>query len=134
MQKKSNSEPKGYSSEQISHMPSSKPLENIVKDIESRIDSEDPLKNLKLDLLHQLTKFELGKFLLINKGLNGYWTNYILTYPTNNIEVSSNLERVFLEELPSILATQQRYKIFLKYNQQSEIVSDKFIFLKAIQI
>lgn len=30
-----------------------------------------------LELLHQLEQFELGRFLLHNRGLNGYWTAYV---------------------------------------------------------
>ncbi|MFF4406315.1 class I SAM-dependent methyltransferase [Streptomyces sp. NPDC001262] len=30
-----------------------------------------------LDILDQLQEFELGRFLLHNRGLNGYWTSYI---------------------------------------------------------
>jgi len=30
-----------------------------------------------INLLDQLTQFELGRFLLHNRGLNGYWTSYI---------------------------------------------------------
>ena len=34
----------------------------------------------QLDLLAQLSDFELGKFIIQNRGLNGFWTHYILTY------------------------------------------------------
>jgi SAM-dependent methyltransferase len=36
------------------------------------------LSDDELSLLEQLSQFELGKFLLANKGLNGYWTSYII--------------------------------------------------------
>lgn len=35
-----------------------------------------------LELVDQLTEFELGRFLLHNRGLNGYWTSYIFQHPT----------------------------------------------------
>ena len=34
-----------------------------------------------LELVDQLTEFELGRFLLHNRGLNGYWTSYIFQHP-----------------------------------------------------
>ena len=35
--------------------------------------------NDKISLAHQLNDFELGRFLLSNKGLNGYWTSYAIS-------------------------------------------------------
>lgn len=37
-----------------------------------------------LDLLAQLQEFELGRFLLHNRGLNGYWTSYIFRYSSGD--------------------------------------------------
>lgn len=74
-------------------------------------------KNNRICLLNELTTFELGKFLLQNKCLNGYWTNYILTYPVNKQKIESSLERKMLTEFPSIIATQQRFNVFLQINQ-----------------
>src|SRR5579872_4130915 len=34
----------------------------------------------ELAILEQLTEFELGRFLMVNKGLNGYWTAYIILH------------------------------------------------------
>jgi 2-polyprenyl-3-methyl-5-hydroxy-6-metoxy-1,4-benzoquinol methylase len=106
----------------ISHSTISQSFEKILIDIKKRLldnkfSSEDTLVNIQL--LDKLSNFELGRFLLTNKGLNGYWTDYILTYPkkakTFNIY---NFEKVFLEKLPTLCATQQRFDIFLNLNQQ----------------
>lgn len=40
------------------------------------------LNNSKIvEYLEQFKKFELGKFLINNLGLNRFWTSYILLYP-----------------------------------------------------
>src|SRR5690606_29849497 len=70
-------------------------------------------------------------FLLQNQGLNGYWTHYILTHPwfgrktnkNNRDETISNLEDFLLNRAPGILATQQRFEIFLT-EIQKEVVNN----------
>ena len=75
----------------------------------------------QLDLLAQLSDFELGKFIIQNRGLNGFWTHYILTYPMRKSEPAyanlSQLEHYLLQQAPIILATQQRFQIFLQQAQ-----------------
>jgi ubiquinone/menaquinone biosynthesis C-methylase UbiE len=64
-------------------------------------------------LLEQLVEFELGRFLLMNKGLNGYWTSYIIHLALKE-ELSNPLEKWFIYDCPGILATRERFKIFHK--------------------
>ena len=77
----------------------------------------------QLDLLKQLSQFEFGRFLLLHRGINGYWTHYMLTYPwmaqkNHPAKKLSSLEAFLLEKAPSIVATQQRFDIFLQENQK----------------
>lgn len=80
----------------------------------------------QLDIIQQLTAFDLGRFLLQNQGLNGYWTQYILSHPfTGRITRKNNagksftaLENYLLNSSPLALATQERYRIFLQENQK----------------
>ena len=65
----------------------------------------------QLALLDQLTKFDLGNFLLKNKGLNGEWTSYVILHGPEKEDLSP-LERWFLNEAPVVLATRERYSIF----------------------
>lgn len=53
----------------------------------------------------------MGRFLLSNKGLNGFWTSYIILRgpKKNNLEP---LEEWLLHKAPSVVATQERFKIF----------------------
>ncbi|MGR8936144.1 MAG: class I SAM-dependent methyltransferase, partial [Gammaproteobacteria bacterium] len=72
-----------------------------------------------------LQGFELGRFLLSNLGLNGYWTSYILLYPERGrlTRLSSDgsplsaCETWLLERCPMLLATQERFRIFKALTQ-----------------
>jgi SAM-dependent methyltransferase len=63
------------------------------------------------DILNQLAEFELGRFLIKNKSLSGYWTWYIIQ-GFKNYNISSPLEKFILEKAPTVIATQQRFAIF----------------------
>lgn len=67
--------------------------------------------NETLEMLQELTEFDLGKFLLSNKGLNGFWTAYVIL---NGIKKSNlhPLERWMLNSSPIIVATRERFFIF----------------------
>ena len=57
----------------------------LVASIENRLKTADRLLlplDRTLELLHQLKDFELGRFLLHNRGLNGYWTCLLYTSPS----------------------------------------------------
>lgn len=65
----------------------------------------------ELKMLKDLCSFELGRFLLANRGLNGYWTAYcILNY--KKIRLDNPLEQWILTKAPVIVATQERFEIF----------------------
>lgn len=65
----------------------------------------------ELSLLDQLAQFELGRFLLENKGLNGYWTAYIILHGPKK-ENLSPLEDWTLHSAPVVKATQERFALF----------------------
>lgn len=66
-----------------------------------------------LDILKELSEFELGRFLLQNRGFNGYWTKYIVVDgPKVDPDTLNAVERWILFRSPLILATQQRFGIF----------------------
>ncbi|MFI4957477.1 MAG: SAM-dependent methyltransferase, partial [Gammaproteobacteria bacterium] len=71
----------------------------------------------QLTLLQNLSQFEFGRFLLQHQGVNGYWTHYMLTHPWHPNKTLATLEDFLLNRAPTLLATQQRFKIFLKENQ-----------------
>jgi len=55
----------------------------LVQKVEERLKKAEQLilpLDRTLELLHQLKQFELGRFLLHNRGLNGYWTAYIFQH------------------------------------------------------
>ncbi|WP_052590397.1 SAM-dependent methyltransferase [Luteipulveratus mongoliensis] len=66
----------------------------------------------ELELLEQLQDFEFGRFLLRNKGLNGYWTSYVFGYADGDA-VESSLEKWLLTSslLPGIRERFGRFKV-----------------------
>ncbi len=75
-----------------------------------------------MQILNQLADFPLGKFLLQNGGLNGYWTDYVMEQQyrgrVTGIDAQGctfkELEKFILERNPRVLATQQRYVNFVQ--------------------
>ncbi|WP_108650481.1 class I SAM-dependent methyltransferase [Dongshaea marina] len=78
------------------------------------------------DLLEKLCQFELGRFLVEHRGIDGYWTDVVVNHPERGRVTGVNaqgeplslLERQILDQAPTFLATQQRYQIFRKQLQK----------------
>lgn len=65
----------------------------------------------ELEMLEALCDFDLGRFLLANRGLNGYWTAYcILNHKQARLD--NPLEQWLLTKAPGMVATQERFDIF----------------------
>jgi SAM-dependent methyltransferase len=106
-------------------------FQEVVNAIEARLISEGdkPHVTLQEELIYlkALTRFELGRYMLMSKGLNGYWIDYILRHPQNGRITGMNsenqpftqMESFLLDAAPICLATQQRYEIFLAQNQKA---------------
>ncbi|KGP63357.1 hypothetical protein EP47_10880 [Legionella norrlandica] len=115
----------------ISHNPASSNLDTAMQQIEERIKKEGNKPHTtvetQLRILQELSQFDFGQFLIKNQGINGYWTHYMLTHPwfgrktglNNKGEPLSSLERFILDKAPTMLATQQRFEIFLRENQKA---------------
>lgn len=114
----------------ISHSPSFPDLESAIASITQRIQQRGDLPYItveqQLQLIKELSEFAFGRFLLQNQGINGFWTNYMLTYPWFNKKFATDPHgnkvtgamRFMLEKAPIMLATQQRFEIFLAENQK----------------
>ncbi len=85
-------------------------LEGIKKRLKKQRHLALPLEE-ELSLLYQLTEFELGRFLLKNKGLNGHWTAYLILHGPTRPNLDP-LEKWLLHDAPVVKATQDRFKIF----------------------
>lgn len=71
----------------------------------------------ELELLEQVSQFDLGCFLAEKKGLNGYWTAYIILHgPT--LTLTNPLEHWVIHHAPAVLATRERFGIFQKEIQK----------------
>jgi SAM-dependent methyltransferase len=73
----------------------------------------------QVSLLEELSTFELGRFLLENRGLNAYWTHQLVIYPhgaASTLSISALEYRIFAK-LPLVLATRERFGIFRRQVQ-----------------
>ena len=63
-------------------------LSQRVQQIRNRLEQRASCLHLPLDqtlsLLDQLLEFKLGRFLLLNRGIDGYWTSYVF-YPPQTV-------------------------------------------------
>jgi SAM-dependent methyltransferase len=109
----------------LSHSFASESLDASKAKIAARIQQEGdkPYATVayQLTLLDELAQFEFGRFLLLHQGLNGFWTHYMLTHPWFGRKKNSlsPLESFILDKAPVMLATQQRFGIFLQENQKA---------------
>lgn len=114
----------------LSHAISSEKIEVALEKIIARIKAQGDKPHLtvaqQLEIVKQLAQFDFGRYLIQNQGINGYWTHYMLTYPwfgrntgkNNRGEPLTEIENFLLNRAPTMLATQQRFEIFLKENQK----------------
>lgn len=97
--------------------------EDLLQRITSRLRQAGDLPGASVDqqiqLLEALCAFELGRFLLANRGLNAYWTHQVVTYPHGATprDSMSDLESRVFEKLPAVLATRERFGIFRRQLQ-----------------
>src|SRR5690606_20692986 len=79
----------------------------------------------ELKLLEQMSKFELGRFLLENRGLNGYWTAYWLIHgPREKLE--HQLENWLINKAPAFMASRERLNFFAVQTQKRITSGVKF--------
>jgi len=115
----------------LSHNSSPNELEEVLENIRIRIKQAGDKQYFsvarQLQLLDELAAFEFGRFMIQNRGWNGYWTHYVLTYPEKGRKTGlgydgkplTKIENFLLNEAPNILAAQERYRHFLAQNQQA---------------
>lgn len=102
----------------ISHLSDDRAdLPALLQSIESRLrqagDAPGAPVAQQIEILHALASFELGRFLLANRGLDAYWTQRVVTYRADAAPAGMGaLERRVFEQLPAVLATRERFGIF----------------------
>ncbi len=84
--------------------------------LESQPDLQFSLEDTQA-LLKELTTFELGRFLLQHRGLNGLWTAYWI-WDAPNLTLTNTLEAWFVHKAPVVLATRERATIFQELAQK----------------
>ena len=63
----------------ISHQSSTYELNDLKEQLQKKTGLALPLEE-ELKILEELQSFELGQFLLANKGLDGFWTAYVILH------------------------------------------------------
>jgi SAM-dependent methyltransferase len=91
--------------------------EEMMQSIKSRLrvagDAPGATVDQQVALLNQLATFDLGRFLLENHGLNGFWTHRIVTHRPGTLAPNpGDLEYRLFETFPVMLATRERFGIF----------------------
>jgi SAM-dependent methyltransferase len=121
----------GLQAKNLSHKQSGDSFSKIIENKKEKIISRRHLHSYatvdyQLELLEQLTQFDLGRFLLEQGGLNGFWTDYAIRHPSvgrlsgvnNESKPFSSLESFLLNRAPTALATQQCFEIVKKEIQK----------------
>jgi SAM-dependent methyltransferase len=100
-------------------------LEEVVRALKERVIQRGDLPYIssaeQCRLIDEMSRFDLGRFLLKNRALNGHWTHYVAVEAPAMGEKGKNLcelEQFFLFKAPSALATQERYTIFQREIQK----------------
>lgn len=85
-------------------------LDSIKREISSNQNLTIP-HGQAFEIIDQLAQFELGRSLLYNRGLSGYWISYVILHGINKTDLS-DLEWWILNKSPVVLATRERFRIF----------------------
>lgn len=101
----------------FTHTHENETLEQIKQRIIDQGDRPEITTDELLKIVDGVNSFPLGRFLLFHKGLNGFWTHYMVTHPERKNQKVSQYETLLLEQVPLCLATQERYRIFKKLLQ-----------------
>jgi len=113
----------------IYHGNQNETIEETIEKVKQRIIEigDKPHVNVarQLEVLDELAGFPLGQFFLQNRGLNGYWTDYVMEHQNTGRVTGTDaegrsltkLEKFILDKNPGTLATQERYINFGKVLQ-----------------
>ncbi len=108
---------------------SSQNFESVYAEIKQEIlnegDKDDSTATERFQILEEFAQFNFGKFLILNKGINGYWTRYMVLHPQEGRLSGKNdtnkyfckRESWLLDRAPSVLATQERFFNFQRLLQ-----------------
>ena len=91
----------------LSHKNQNESLEETIERVKQKIiqTGDKPYLTVarQLELLNELADFPLGKFLLQNRGLNGYWTDYVMEHQYQGRFTGIDLQGRTLTELEKFI-------------------------------
>lgn len=96
---------------------SRKKLEGEYKKIKEKIQSRPGFNNserqLRIEYLDKLMEFDFGKFLICNKGADGFWTDTLLSWaPENNYVFENEIEEYIFKDALVTISSRERFHIF----------------------
>src|SRR5947208_3403524 len=84
------------STSNITHMQGTATFEDCLANLKLKIEQRGDLSYIsvqeQLRILEEMTDFEFGRFLIQSRGLNGFWTDYILKHPAKGRQSGLNSE------------------------------------------
>jgi SAM-dependent methyltransferase len=100
-----------YQKDILSHEEVSEKIKAIKTRLVEKYENQTEEYNERLKLLNDLSEFELGRFLIYNGSLSGYWTHYVISgYKEKSLNNAA--EKSLLENTPVLCATRERFNIF----------------------
>jgi SAM-dependent methyltransferase len=114
----------------LSHQASTPEIEDTIAALKTKIQrSGDKLHatvEKQLHIVDELAAFPLGRFILQNRGTDGYWTDYMIEHQHrgrfSGVDPSgrplTSYESFFLDKYPLVVATQQRAVHFTEIIQK----------------
>lgn len=106
-------------------------FEEVLKATKDQIVARGDLEHVsigcQLQVIEELCEFPLGRFILENRGANGFWTDYMISHPKKgkisglNIEGKpfNSVEDFLLNRCPVVVAHQERFSIFQRLAQEN---------------
>lgn len=96
-------------------------LQNKITEIKNRLEHTNSISGYSFaelaKMVDELGLFDLGRFVLMNQGIDGYWTDYAINFPREKITTLPRLEQLILNSRV-FMATYQRQQIFKRENQE----------------
>lgn len=106
----------------ITHTSAIGDLDDNIKEITERISLsfEGEEREYRLQLLAELQEFELGRYNIVNRGINGKWIDYVYEHAKTrggsgfdkDGKPFTELESYLLNRFPIVVATLERFEIF----------------------
>lgn len=92
----------------------------IKKQIEFSPEFNNSERKLRIEYLDKLMEFGFGRFLIFNKGADGFWTDKLLSWtPKNEYIFKNEIEEYIFKDALVTTSSRERFKIFQEEIQKN---------------